>query len=336
MPTDTATDTRLIDGHARQISYARLSITDRCDFRCHYCMAETMTFLPRADVLSLEEIERVAAVLVGLGVRKLRVTGGEPLVRRGVVDLVARLAGLDGLRELAMTTNGSRLALFAEPLRAAGLDSLNISLDTLDPAGFRALTRTGSLDDVLAGIGAAIAAGFPRIRLNAVILRGQNVDQVLPLTEFAVARGVDIAFIEEMPLGQVTAAGKALELVTSDEVLEILAGRFDLLPDATGGIAGPARYQRVAGTNTRVGVISPHSNNFCSSCNRIRVTAEGRLLLCLGNEHSISLRDLLRRGHSDAELADAVTSALLRKPERHHFDQPDGPQVLRFMNASGG
>jgi len=269
-----------------------------------------MTFLPRQQVLTLEEIARVARNFVALGTEKIRLTGGEPLVRKDILELVTEI-GSYGLRDFAMTTNGSRLALFAEPLRAAGLDSLNISLDTLDPAGFRALTRTGSLDDVLAGIGAAIAAGFPRIRLNAVILRGQNVDQVLPLTEFAVARGVDIAFIEEMPLGQVTAAGKALELVTSDEVLGMLAGRFDLLPDATGGIAGPARYLRVAGTNTRVGVISPHSNNFCSSCNRIRVTGQR-----LRRRPARSGRGLCRRSDRCA------CSRPAKSPPRDSVDRP--------------
>ncbi len=328
--------TTLIDGFGRTIDYVRLSVTDRCDFRCTYCMAEDMTFLPRSDVLSLEEITRVARVFVGLGVRKLRVTGGEPLVRRGVETLLANLGQLDALRELAITTNGSQLQSKAPLLKSAGVTSLNISLDTLSDAKFSAITRTGRLSQVLAGIDAAVAADFKRIRLNAVILAGQNDDEVVDLTEFALARGIDIALIEEMPLGQVNAAGKPLEFVSSDVILAQLQRHFDLLPTQAPAQSGPARYWHIDGSRTRVGLISPHSNNFCHSCNRLRVTAEGRLLLCLGNEHSISLRDSLRAGASDHELATQIRAALSRKPERHVFDQPDEPQILRFMNASGG
>lgn len=328
--------TPLIDSFGRKIDYVRLSVTDRCDFRCTYCMAEDMTFLPRKDVLSLEELERVARVFVALGVRKLRVTGGEPLVRRGVDTLFANLGGLEGLRELAITTNGSQLAQRADSLRASGVTSINISLDTLDPDKFRAITRTGTLEKVIAGIDAAVNAGFDRIRINAVILSGQNDDEVIELTRFAIDRGINIAFIEEMPLGQVNAAGKALEFVSSDTIRAELEQHFALEAEPAPAQAGPARYWGIAGTDTRVGLISPHSNNFCSSCNRLRVTAEGRLLLCLGNEDSISLRDILRDGASDEELAAHIHRALTYKPERHVFDRPDEPQILRFMNASGG
>ena len=213
----------LADSFGRQVDYLRLSITDRCDFRCQYCMAETMTFLPRKDVLSIEELERVVRLFVELGVRKVRVTGGEPLVRRGVDQLMATIGQLPGLRELA--TNGSQLATRAGALRQAGLSSVNISLDTLDPQGFAELTRTGKLSQVIEGIDAAVDARIPRIRLNAVILSGQNEDQVVPLTEFAIERGVDIAFIEEMPLGQVTQGGKTLALFNSDAVLDLLRQR---------------------------------------------------------------------------------------------------------------
>lgn len=332
----TDSGTTLIDGFGRTIDYVRLSVTDRCDFRCTYCMAEDMTFLPRSDVLSLEEITRVARVFVGLGVRKLRVTGGEPLIRRGVETLLDNLGSLAALRELAVTTNGSQLNSKASALKSAGVTSLNISLDTLDEQKFSAITRTGRLSQVLKGIDAAVAVGFERIRLNAVILAGQNDDEVLDLTDFAQARGIDIAFIEEMPLGQVNAAGKPLEFVASDVILGQLQGKYRLQPTHSPAQSGPARYWQIDGSNTRVGLISPHSNNFCHSCNRLRVTAEGRLLLCLGNEHSISLRDSLRAGASDYELATQIRSALSRKPERHVFDQPDEPQILRFMNASGG
>ncbi len=326
----------LIDSFGRQIRYLRLSVTDRCDFRCTYCMAEEMTFLPRSQVLSLEEIERLARIFTGLGVSKIRVTGGEPLVRHSVDQLIGKLGALPGLNELAITTNGSQLPRLAPSLKAAGVTSINISLDTLDPDAFRRITRTGDLERVLAGIDAAVDAGFPRIRLNAVVLRGHNEDQVLPLTAFALDRGIDIAFIEEMPLGQVNAAGKNLELVTSQEVRDTLANHYALQSTDAQRDAGPARYEQIMGSQTRVGMISPHSNNFCASCNRLRLTAEGRLLLCLGNEDSISLRDLMRDGLSDAELTTAIQTALNAKPERHVFDRPDEPQILRFMNASGG
>lgn len=328
--------TNLVDRFNRRIDYVRLSVTDRCDFRCTYCMAEDMTFLPRRQVLTLEELARIARVFVGLGVAKLRVTGGEPLVRRDVTALFQQLGRLEGLRELAVTTNGSQLTQYAPALRAAGVTSLNISLDTLDSQRFRALTRVGKLDQVLAGIEAARAQEFPRIRLNAVILRGSNEQDILPLLDYAVSRGLDIAFIEEMPLGQVNLAGKPLEFVASDSILQTISEHHDLQMESAPEHAGPARYWRVDNGPSRLGLISPHSNNFCASCNRLRVTAEGQLLLCLGNEHAISLRDLLRDGASDQELGGAIRKALNDKPEQHVFAQPDQPQIMRFMNASGG
>ncbi len=332
----TTTPPSLIDSFGREIDYLRLSVTDRCDFRCTYCMAEDMTFLPRKEVLSIEELERVAQIFVTLGVAKIRITGGEPLIRRGVDQLLMTLGNMPGLRELALTTNGSQLKQRAQVLRDAGVNSVNISLDTLEASKFRLLTRTGDLAAVLAGVDAAIAAGFERIRLNAVILRGQNDNDILPLTNFAVDKGIDIAFIEEMPLGQVNTAGKPLEFVASSEISTLLESHYRLTPLASDKQAGPARYWQLGNTASRLGLISPHSNNFCASCNRLRVTAEGRLLLCLGNEHSISLRDYLRRGDSDNDLAEHILRALSSKPERHIFDQPDEPQILRFMNASGG
>lgn len=328
--------TALVDPFQREIRYLRISVTDRCDFRCVYCMAEDMQFLPRSAVLSLEEIERLARVFVGLGVRKIRLTGGEPLVRRGLTDLVQHIAPIPGLETLAMTTNGARLAKQALALRDAGLQQINISLDSLNPDRFRAMTRTGELSEVLAGIDVAIAAGFPRIRLNAVILKGRNDQDVLPLVSFALAKGIDLAFIEEMPLGVIHDHDRAHTLLTSDDLRALIEPHFPLLAEGVDHRSGPARYYRVIGSQTRLGFISPHSHNFCGDCNRVRLTAEGRLLLCLGHEHSLDLRAPLRGGASDAELAYMIRHALLRKPERHTFDWHGEPQIVRFMSMTGG
>ena len=326
----------LQDGLGRRIEYLRLSVTDRCDFRCVYCMAEDMTFLPRAQILSLEEIERLARLFVSLGVRKIRLTGGEPLVRRGIVDLCARISALPGLRELVMTSNGSQLVKMAEPLAAAGVKRLNISLDSLDAERFKAITRTGELQQVLDGIEAARAAGFERIKLNAVVLKGRNHDEVPALTDYALSRGLDITFIEEMPLGEVgRERGEAY--CSSDEVRAMLSERYRLL-DSTESSGGPARYLRVEGyPDSRIGFISPHSHNFCDTCNRVRLTTEGRLLLCLGHENALDMRRLLRQHPGDdAPVREALERALLYKPARHEFSVDGEVQVLRFMNATGG
>jgi cyclic pyranopterin phosphate synthase len=326
----------LIDPFQREIRYLRISVTDRCDFRCVYCMAEDMKFLPRSEVLSLEEIERLARVFVGLGVRKIRLTGGEPLVRRGLTDLVRQIAQIPGLDTLAMTSNGARLAAQAAALRQAGLQQINISLDSLDPDRFQAMTRTGELADVLAGIDAAIAAGFSRIRLNAVILQGRNDQDVLALVEFARAKGIDLAFIEEMPLGVISDHDRAETMLTSAALRAMIALHHVMLPEGADHRSGPATYYRIEGSQTRLGFISPHSHNFCGDCNRVRLTAEGRLLLCLGHEHSLDLRAPMRAGANDGELADMIRQALLRKPERHEFDLAGEPQIVRFMNMTGG
>ena len=326
----------LLDGQGRRVDYLRLSVTDRCDFRCVYCMAEDMTFLPRDQVLSLEEIHRVARLFVGLGVRKIRLTGGEPLVRKGIVDLCERIAALPGLDELVMTSNGSQLGKLARPLAEAGVKRLNISLDSLNPLKFRTITRTGDLNQVLAGIDAARAAGFERIKLNSVIMKGRNDDEVNALVDFAIAREIDISFIEEMPLGHVgRSRGEAF--FSSDEVRAQIAQRH-VLGDSEESSGGPARYVRLLQhPHTRIGFISPHSHNFCSTCNRVRLTAEGRLLLCLGHENSLDMRSLLRRHpDSDAPLLDAIQAGLQHKPARHEFSQQGEVQVVRFMNASGG
>lgn len=326
----------LVDGFGRKIDYVRISVTDRCDFRCIYCMAEDMTFLPRQRVLTLEEIYRSARLFVANGVKKIRLTGGEPLVRQGIVELCANISSLDGLRELVMTTNGSQLVQYAKPLAQAGVKRLNISLDSLREDRFRALTRVGDLQQVLRGIKAARDAGFESVKINSVIIRGRNDDEILDLAGFAVDNGLDITFIEEMPLGQV---GRSREnaLFTSEQVRELLQQRYSLLPSAENS-GGPARYMRLQDhPQTRIGFISPHSNNFCSSCNRVRLTVEGRLLLCLGHENDLDLKALLRRYPLDDEpLVAAVRKALHHKPERHEFSAGGEVQVLRFMNSSGG
>ncbi len=328
----------LIDRFGRQVEYVRLSVTDRCDFRCVYCMAEDMSFVPKPQVLSLEELYEIARAFVELGVRKLRLTGGEPLVRNNVLSLVDRLGRLPGLDELALTTNGSQLHRLAPELRDNGVTTINISLDSLQPRRFRNLTRHGNLDQVIAGIDAAVAAGFARIRINAVILRGRNEDEVLDLVEFARAREIDIAFIEEMPLGLIDEHDRALSFCSSGELQDIIGGRYTLDPlGDPGGDQGPARYFSAPGARTRIGFISPHSHNFCHLCNRVRVTAEGRLLLCLGNEHSADLRGVLREpGFESGRLKAAIVGAMDLKPERHHFDLQESPQIVRFMNTTGG
>ena len=329
-------ESRLIDRFGRQVTYLRISITDRCDFRCVYCMSEDMVFVPRSQILSLEEIARVCRVFVALGVTKIRVTGGEPLIRRGVVELLQELGQIPGLAELVLTTNGSRLESLAQPLRAAGVRRINVSLDSLDADKFRQLTRVGELQTVLAGIEAALAAGFERLKLNAVILKNRNQAEVPRLLDYAIARGIDLSFIEEMPLGQVEGHDRAEEYYSSDAIRRDLAQNYRLLPvaDTTGG---PSRYWQVEGTQTRVGFISPHSDNFCGRCNRVRVTAEGRLLLCLGNEHSVDLKGILRAyPGDDTVLRTALIDAMQIKPERHHFDLKEAPVIFRHMSVTGG
>lgn len=328
--------TQLQDGFGRSIDYLRMSVTDRCDFRCVYCMAEDMTFLPRQQVLGLEELYRLAALFVRNGVKKIRLTGGEPLVRQGIVGLCEKIAALPGLRELVMTSNGSQLGKLARPLADVGVRRMNIRLDSLQDDKFRAITRTGELSQVLAGIEAARQAGFARIKLNTVVMQGRNADEVVDLVDYAVSRGLDISFIEEMPLGEV-GRSRGESFCSSDQVRALIGARYTLLdsPEQSGG---PARYVRLKEfPDSRIGFISPHSHNFCSTCNRVRLTVEGRLLLCLGHENSIDLRALLRRyPETDQPLLDAIRAGLNRKPLRHEFSSNGDVQILRFMNASGG
>lgn len=326
----------LIDRFGRTVTYLRLSVTDRCDLRCLYCMGPGARFLPHQQILSLEELLTVIRAFVSLGVSKVRLTGGEPLVRRDILGLIRRAARMPGLQELVLTTNGTQLADLATPLREAGVRRINISLDTLRPERFAHISGSGRLAQVLAGIEAALRAGFERIKLNAVILRHRNEDEVTDLVDFAVARGINISFIEEMPLGTVGDHDRAEAFYSSDQIQADLARRYTLVPttEATGG---PARYFRIPDTETRVGFISPHSHNFCGDCNRVRVTADGRLLPCLGQEHALELRPILRGAPGDQEqLRRQILAAMQIKPAGHAFRVGMEVGVPRHMNQTGG
>jgi cyclic pyranopterin phosphate synthase len=327
-----------VDRFGRRIHYVRFSVTDRCDFRCVYCMSERMNFLPRARVLTLEELAVLGRAFVELGARKIRITGGEPLVRRNILWLFRELGRLReyGLAELVLTTNGSQLERMAADLKAAGVARLNVSLDSLDPARFRRITRNGELEAVMSGIRVAQAAGFERIKLNAVILKNRNHDEVVDLTRFAIDHGLDLSFIEEMPLGIVGTHDRTETYYSSDAIRADLERVFVLTP-TTETTGGPSRYYRVAGTDSRIGFISPHSHNFCDTCNRVRVSAEGRLLLCLGQEHSVDLRQVLRAHPGEPErLRHAIVQAMDIKPRGHDFNLQAQPVIIRHMNMTGG
>lgn len=326
----------LIDKFGRRVDYIRLSVTDRCDFRCVYCMTEDMTFLPRKEILSLEELYKIAQAFTELGVRRIRLTGGEPMVRTNVMSLIEKLGALPGLDELLLTTNGAQLDKFALPLQRAGVNRINISIDSLDADRFKRISRVGKLDKVLAGIDAAIAAGFDRIRLNSVIMRGYNDDEVIALTDFAIAHNVDIAFIEEMPLGAASDHNREDTTCSNTWVKSVIESKYQLV-DSAAKTAGPSRYSQVAGHKSRIGFISPVTHNFCEDCNRVRVTVEGRLLLCLGNEHSMDLRAILRDSNkTNVDLKQAIIKAMDLKPERHFFYDKDHAQPIRLMNMTGG
>ena len=339
MPETTEPTRTLRDPFGRRVSYLRLSVTDRCNYRCEYCMAEDMTFLPRRDLLTLEELQRVAGVFIGLGVERLRITGGEPLVRRDILQLFRGLAPQlrsGALRELTLTTNGTLLGRHARELRDSGVRRVNVSLDTLDPVRFRRLTRLGELQPVLDGIRAAADCGLA-VKINAVALRGVNDDELPELLGWCGERGFDLSLIESMPLGEVGELRRE-HFMSLDEARARLEGRWTLRPSdhRTGG---PARYFDVAETGTRVGFIAPYSHNFCESCNRVRLTCTGTLYLCLGQDDAADLRGPLRDGASDAELRGVILDAIARKPRGHDFDAArlaDGAQVVRFMNTTGG
>ncbi|MGR8979933.1 MAG: GTP 3',8-cyclase MoaA [Gammaproteobacteria bacterium] len=327
---------QLIDRFGRKVDYLRISITDRCDFRCVYCMSEDMKFMPRAQILTLEEIYALAKAFTELGVIKIRITGGEPLVRKGALELMENLGRLDGLKELVMTTNGSHLETMAASIKNAGVKRINISLDSLDHDKFKAITRTGNLQQVLNGIQTAKSAGFERIKLNAVILKNRNHREVNGLVQYAVDNGIDISFIEEMPLGIVNRHNRSEAYYPSDLIKKDLARKFSLIP-STEKTGGPSNYYKIRGTSTLVGFISPHSENFCHACNRVRLTAEGRLLLCLGNEHSVDLKHVIRAypGNTDA-IKNAIRDSMQIKPARHEFNIHEQPVILRHMNMTGG
>jgi GTP 3',8-cyclase len=330
---------QLIDPFGREISYLRVSVTDRCDFRCVYCMAEDMTFLPKKDILTLEELDRLCSAFVARGVRKLRLTGGEPLVRRNIMGLVESLSrhlASGELEELTLTTNGSQLARFAEELFRHGVRRVNVSLDTRDPDKFRAITRWGDLDKVLGGIAAAQAAGLA-VKLNMVALKDVNEHEITDMLEWCHGQGIDLTLIETMPLGDID-GDRTDQYLPLSLVRARLAERYTLedIPYKTGG---PARYMAVKETGGRLGLITPLTHNFCESCNRVRLTCTGTLYMCLGQEDAADLRAPLRASESDVSLQGAIDEAISRKPKGHDFvidRRNEKPAVSRHMSVTGG
>jgi GTP 3',8-cyclase len=335
----SAPQAALIDPFGRHVTYLRVSVTDRCDFRCSYCMSEHMTFLPKKDLLSLEELDRVCSAFVAKGVRKLRITGGEPLVRKNILWLfraLSRHLGSGALNELTLTTNGSQLTKYAQELKDAGVRRINISLDTLEPGRFKAITRWGDLGQVMAGIDAADKAGL-EIKLNAVALKGFNEDEFDALIAFAHGRGFDLTLIETMPMGDID-GDRTDQYLPLSIVRARLMDRFTLedIPFRTGG---PARYVRVRETGGRLGFITPMTHNFCESCNRVRLTCTGTLYMCLGQDDAADLRAPLRTSSDDTLLARAIDEAISRKPKGHDFiidRRTKQPAVARHMSVTGG
>ncbi|MEM8790919.1 MAG: GTP 3',8-cyclase MoaA [Pseudomonadota bacterium] len=330
---------KLIDPFLREINYLRVSVTDRCDFRCVYCMSEHMTFLPKRDLLSLEELDRLCSLFIGEGVRKLRITGGEPLVRKNIMWFFERMGRHlgEGLDELTVTTNASQLKKHAQSLADCGVKRINVSLDTLDEAKFQAITRWGRLAQVLEGIEAAQAAGL-RIKINTVALKGTNDGEIHKLLEWCDAMGLDLTFIEVMPMGDLGGEDRLDQYYSLADLRQDLATRWTLTESAyrTGG---PARYFRVEETGQRIGFITPLTHNFCESCNRVRLTCTGQLYMCLGQDDDADLREVMRAGATDEELRAAIHEAIARKPKGHDFDysrqRVDG-QVARHMSTTGG
>ncbi len=329
----------LIDPYQRVITYLRVSVTDRCDFRCVYCMAENMTFLPKADVLSLEELDRLCSAFIAKGVTKLRLTGGEPLVRRGIMTLVGSLSrhlASGALKELTLTTNGSQLAKYAAELKTLGIERINVSLDTLDPDKFRDITRWGELDKVLAGIDAAQTAGL-QVKINAVALKGVNEDEIGDLVAWAHGRGMDLTVIEVMPLGDIGEA-RLDQYMPLSMVRARLAERYNL-EDTDYRSGGPARYVRIKETGGRLGFITPLTHNFCESCNRVRITCTGTLYMCLGHDDATDLRAPLRASESNDLVYAAIDEAITHKPKGHDFvidRRHQRPALARHMSVTGG
>ena len=335
---DTANpQNQLVDRFGRTVNYIRLSVTDRCDLRCVYCMPEKMKFVPRTQLLTLEEMESVARSFINLGVDKIRITGGEPLVRKNIIQLFNNLGEIEALRDLTLTTNGTQLKKYARPLKDAGVTRINISLDTLKADRFHKMTRIGDLQQTLDGLDAAIACDFEQIKINSVVMKNHNHEEVHDLVRFCIDRGIDISFIEEMPLGENAHHDRAATFCSSDEILQDLEQHYDIFP-TTMKTAGPTRYYKLGEhKNSRIGFISPHSHNFCDSCNRVRLTAEGMLLLCLGQEHSMDLRHVVRSNPGDqAVLEQAIIDSMQLKPKGHDFDLNSQTILLRHMNLTGG
>ena len=337
MTENSANKSQLIDRFGREVTYVRLSVTDRCDLRCVYCMSEDMKFVPREQLLTLEEMNRIGKAFVDLGVNKIRLTGGEPLTRRNILNVFETLGDLEGLKDLTVTTNGSLLEKYAQQLKDAGVTRINISLDTLRTDRFKKITRIGKLERTLAGIEEALKVGFQKVKLNAVIMNGYNDDEIIDLVEFVRERDMDISFIEEMPLGEIGDHDRSETYYSSDKLREFLNGHYELTATAE-QTAGPAKYFRFADNDqSRIGFISPHSHNFCDDCNRVRVTAEGMLLLCLGQEHSLDLRKVVRANPgNDEALREAIIGAMELKPKGHDFNLNEQPIIMRHMSATGG
>ena len=334
--------TKLVDRFGREVNYVRLSVTDRCDLRCVYCMSEDMKFVPREQLLTLEEMSRIGTAFVELGVNKIRISGGEPLTRRNILSVFETLGKLDGLNDLTLTTNATLLEKFAQPLKDAGVTRINVSLDTIQPERFTKITRIGKLEKTMAGIDEALKVGFDNIKINTVVMKNFNYDEIIDLVEFIRDRGMDISFIEEMPLGDVGDHDRSLSYCSSDDILNELREKYNLVgtDESTGG---PAKYFRFMDSDgnreseSRIGFISPHSHNFCDTCNRVRVTAEGMLLLCLGQEHSMDLRKIVRAHPTDDEaLRNALIESMQIKPKGHDFNVNEQPIIMRHMSATGG
>ena len=328
----------LIDPFGRHVTYLRVSVTDRCDLRCVYCMSEEMTFLPKRDLLTLEELDRVCTAFIRKGVKKLRITGGEPLVRRDIMSLfrsLSRHIEAGALDELTLTTNGTLLDKFAPELAACGVRRINVSLDSLDPDRFRRITRRGDLRQVMRGLDAAQAAGI-KVKINAVALKGVNEDEIEPMVAWAHGRGMDLTFIEVMPMGDIEPE-RIEQFMPLSVVRERLAQSFTLA-DTSERTGGPARYVRVAETGGRIGFITPLTHNFCESCNRVRLTCTGQLFMCLGQEDAADLRAAMRGSEGDARLEAAIDEAISRKPKGHDFviERQARPAVPRHMSVTGG
>lgn len=323
----------LTDSYSREITYLRLSVTDRCDLRCHYCMPEGFNdFETPEDWLSFDEIERVIAAFTRMGTRRIRITGGEPLVRKGLPELTSRLARLDGVEDLSLSTNAVQMERFSQPLYESGVQRLNISLDTLRADRFKAITQ-GKLDKVINGLMAAKASGFDPIKINMVVMRGVNDDEIIDMVEFCRKHRFTLRFIETMPMGN-TGRSAAEQYMPLDEVITQLHQHYPLIPSVMPG-GGPARYMQIAGEELKLGFITPMSQHFCETCNRVRLSVDGTLYMCLGQEHNFPLRPLLRSGISDEALEAAIIEAVALKPERHEFNEKPG-QVVRFMSMTGG